>query len=136
LLCVLKDIGGYQQDFLRQCAAELSYTPEQLSSPQFYFAVAQKHTEIVGFYALNVAEENNVELEALFVEPSFIGIGIGTKLLKDAVNYLKQRGAVKLLIQGDPNATAFYQRNGGKLIGQLCSRSIPGRSLPLFEMSI
>ena len=127
---------GYDQDFLRQCAAELSYTPEQLSSPLSYFAVAEKNMQIVGFYGLNFGENSTAELEALFVEPDSIGLGIGKMLLSDAIRILKQRGAEKLLIQGDPNATAFYQRNGGKLIGQLASRSVPGRSLPLFEINV
>ncbi|MFT5674113.1 MAG: N-acetylglutamate synthase-like GNAT family acetyltransferase [Paraglaciecola sp.] len=127
---------GYDQEFLRQCTVELSYTPEQLSSPRFYFAVAENNTQIVGFYGLNLCENSTTELEALFVEPASIGLGIGKMLLSDALHTLKQRGAEKLLIQGDPNATEFYQRNGGKLIGQLASHSIPGRNLPLFEINV
>ena len=57
-------------------------------------------------------------------------------LFNNAVGYLKQRGAKKLHIQADPNAADFYLRNGAKLIGQLASGSIPGRTLPLFEVNI
>jgi GNAT superfamily N-acetyltransferase len=136
LALLSKGHWGYGEDFLRQCADELTYPPEQLSTSRFYFAVALRKTKIVGFYGLHFGENSTYELEALFVEPDSIGRGIGKMLLNDAIDHLKQRGADKLLIQGDPNAAEFYQGNGGKLIGQLASHSIPGRSLPLFEINI
>ena len=44
-----KGYWGYDEDFLRQCEMELTYTPEQLGSPEFYFALAQKEANIAGF---------------------------------------------------------------------------------------
>lgn len=131
-----KGYWGYDADFLRQCEMELTYTPDQLDSAEHYFAVAQKQASIVGFYALNFSNESKIELTALFIEPHFIGQGIGEMLLNHAINCLKQRGSEKLHIQSDPNAADFYLRNGGKLIGQLASGSISGRTLPLFEIKI
>jgi N-acetylglutamate synthase-like GNAT family acetyltransferase len=127
---------GYSEEFLQRCKEELSYSEQQLRSDAYYFAVAQSDEEILGFYALDYSHKNYAELEALFVEPEAIGVGIGKQLMKAACQQARLNGAKLLRIQGDPNATKFYQASGGKLVGQLASLSIPGRMLPIFEVTL
>jgi GNAT superfamily N-acetyltransferase len=100
-----------------------------------YFAAVEGDV-ITGFYALKSLSDDDYELEALFVAPGHIGTGIGRALITHAKHTLSQRGAARLIIQGDPNATPFYVAAGGRQIGSRESGSIPGRHLPLFEIEI
>lgn len=128
---------GYSTDFLASCKEELLYTPSQLLSLICCFNVAQiKNHHIVGFFGLNFLGDEQVELEALFVEPEFIGQGWGKKLLNSAVEVAKVHQAKKIKIQSDPFAENFYLANGAVKIGELGSHSIPGRFLPLLEINL
>lgn len=131
-----KAYWGYSKEFLESCRNELSYSQEDLSNSENYFAVAEIENRIVGFYALIPYEKHNLELEALFVDPEFIRKGIGKALLKDAEKIAVQKGVYELIIQGDPFAEKFYVESGCKKIGEKESLSIPGRFLPLFKLSL
>jgi GNAT superfamily N-acetyltransferase len=87
-------------------------------------------------YALEQLSPTEVELEALFVRPFFIGKGYGRALMEHAKHKAAEMGATSLIIQGDPNAERFYQAAGGKLVGKRKSESIRGRLLPVFEIDL
>jgi len=98
--------------------------------------VAERNGEIAGFYALEKISANAFELEALFVEPEYIGSGVGRRLIQHALSIVAARSGTVLSIQGDPNAERFYLAAGAKLVGSRESESVPGRFLPLFEITI
>jgi len=75
-----------------------------------------------------------LELVALFVTPARIGTGMGRRLMAHAVEAARERGAARIVIQGDPNVAPFYLAGGAERIGERESCSIPGRCLPLFEI--
>lgn len=127
---------GYSQNFLDSCRSELTVDPAQIGSDSYQYFAAVEGDVIIGFYALERLSDDDYELEALFVDPGHIGTGIGRALIKHATRMLSQRGAARLIIQGDPNATQFYVAAGGRQIGARESASIPGRHLPLFEIEI
>jgi GNAT superfamily N-acetyltransferase len=91
---------------------------------------------IVGFYALVRQSRTEYELDALFVEPAFIGKGFGRLLVEHAKSVASTMGGTKLIIQGDPNAERFYLAMGGVLTGRKESGSIPGRFLPTFSVDL
>ena len=127
---------GYSQDFLDACRSELTVSASRVGTDDYQCFAALEDDLIVGFYTLEIVSAGNYELEALFVEPSHIGSGVGRSLIQHAVRSLSERGAKRLTIQGDPNATAFYVAAGARQVGTRESGSIPGRSLPLFEIDI
>ena len=127
---------GYSREFIQSCENELTYEPSQLESSKSYFAVAQRGSDIVGFYSLEVLSARQFELVALFVEPKHIGTGVGRDLMRHALNAVAVRSGESLLIQGDPNAEKFYIAAGARRIGARESGSIPGRFLPLFEIPV
>ena len=127
---------GYSPQFIEACRVELSYQEEQLHSTHMHFAVLESADAIIGFYALAHQNAEIMELEALFVEPRFIGRGFGRLLMEDAKSVAAARGAKLLVIQGDPNTEPFYLAAGGVRTGTRESASIPGRYLPLFEVSL
>lgn len=131
-----KAYWGYPDDFMQACREELTYTPEQLAASPIYFAVAEHRGTIAGFYALAAMDDDAVELEALFVEPEWIGAGIGRGLLAHARERARQLGRSRMVVQSDPHAEAFYVQAGGVAVGTRESASIPGRRLKLFAMAL
>ena len=131
-----KAYWGYTDEFMAACHDELTYTPEQICAPQFTFYVCAIDDSIIGFHALQRLSANNMELEALFVEPSHIGKGIGRKLIEHAKDHARQLGASSLVIQGDPNARKFYLAAGAVHSGSRESSSIAGRQLPVFTVDL
>jgi len=129
-----KAIWGYDASFMQACEKELSYSAENILAPNYHFYVAKKQNDVLGFYALQALSETQAELEALFVEPEWIGKGIGRALIQHAIGFTKNQGWNSLIIQGDPHAENFYRAAGGKNIGERESDSIPGRYLPVFEI--
>jgi GNAT superfamily N-acetyltransferase len=127
---------GYPPEFIEACRAELSYREEQLRSRHMRFFILENDGIVIGFYALALQSGQTVELEALFVEPRFIGQGFGRVLIEDAKSVASALGATLLIIQGDPNAERFYLAAGGVLSGTRESGSIPGRLLPTFEVRL
>jgi GNAT superfamily N-acetyltransferase len=126
----------YSAEFLAKVRDELSYQSEQIDSPDMRFAIAEVDGTPMGFYSLKLLPSSEIELDSLFVEPGFIGKGVGRKLIEHAKFVAVQLGATRMIIQGDPNAERFYVAAGGVLTGTRESGSIPGRLLPTFAIDL
>ncbi len=131
-----KALWGYTSEFMESCREELTVTPDKILDERFDYRVVVMGNDVVGYYALESRSEKEFELEALFVEPSQIGKGLGRLLVEHAIGNVASKGGDTLLIQGDPNATDFYTAVGAEHIGFRESGSIPGRVLPLFQLAI
>ena len=131
-----KAYWGYTKEFMEACRQELTVTSDEIDSPSLHYVVAECGKKIVGFYEIAHIADSEYELEALFVEPKHIGMGIGRTLMSHAKNTVKERGGRTLVIQGDPNAEKFYRAAGGELTGKRESYSIPGRFLPVFTIGL
>ncbi len=127
---------GYSREFLEACRSELAVDESRIGTEDYSCFVAHTEDTIIGFYTLERLSARCFELEALFVEPEHIGKGVGRRLIQHVFRNLTERRARRLIIQGDPNATAFYIAVGGRQIGTRESASIAGRQLPLFEIAI
>jgi Acetyltransferase (GNAT) family. len=100
------------------------------------FFVLETAQRVVGFYALKRLSEAETELEAMFVEPAFIGSGCGRQLMEHAKAVAAALGAKQLIIQSDPYAERFYAAAGGVVTGTRESASIPGRYLPTLAIDL
>ena len=129
-----KAYWGYSEAFMTACHAELTYCAKYIAAQPVFVAESQK--KILGFYALEQTKPGQAELEALFVDPNYIGQGIGRALMEHAKQQAWALGVRELLIQGDPHAAKFYQAAGGQLIGKRESDSVKGRYLPLFRIAL
>ncbi len=76
------------------------------------------------------------ELEALFVDPPFIGTGVGAALFLAFRVAAVHAGFSLVRIEADPNAVGFYEHQGAVIVGETPSGSIPGRMLPLLELDL
>ncbi len=131
-----KAYWGYSEDFMESCRQELTIIPDQIQDPQFHFVVAETIDKIVGFYGVEQLSPIQFELEALFVKPEYMGLGIGRALITNAKDYVAACGGKSLIIQGDPHAEGFYRTVGATRIGERESSSIPGRFLPIFWLEV
>ncbi len=127
---------GYSPSFLEACRAEL--TLDQATAE--HTRVVEVDGRLAGFYLLTPVKAGRApgrgELSMLFVDPEFIGSGVGRVLAEDARRVAGAQGWTHLLIASDPQAVDFYVRMGAEQIGEQLSESIPGRSLPLLELPV
>ena len=109
---------GYPASFLDRCRGELTVTPEDLENETAHYVVAETDGVVTGFYGVTQTDGESCELEALFVEPSLIGTGIGRLLLQNALQEAFNRGGSALVVQSDPNAGLRGARNRASTIRQ------------------
>ncbi len=131
-----KAYWGYPADFMEACRAELAVSADEISGGDRRHVVAELDARVVGFYALAASPEMTFELDALFVDPDWIGMGIGRTLIRHALTAVAEAGGCAMMVQGDPNAEPFYRAVGGVPSGTRESGSIPGRFLPLFRFPV
>jgi len=127
---------GYSEEFLAACHEELTLTSAQIAAPRFFCHVCLSDERPIAFYSLEIISTKIAELDALFVEPDYIGKGIGKMLVHHAREQAGRLGIVKMIVQGDPHAEHFYTAIGAVPCGTRESGSIPGRQLPLFKIKL
>lgn len=125
---------GYSIEFMNACRKELTLSPEFIKNNKS--VIATNNDRVAGFYSLVKISQIDVELWFLFVDPDFVGLGLGNMLLQNAKEHALQNGFKTMIIQADPNASKFYLKAGAVQIGDRESDSIPGRFLPLLEMEL
>ena len=85
--------------------------------------VAEMDGRAVGFAAM-VAEDCNLELDGLFVEPDMWGRGIGAALVDVAAHEARRQG-MALMVVANAAAREFYERCGFSLEGPAETRFGP-----------
>ena len=132
-----KAYWGYSEEFMTACKQELRGNGNMICNKNSLYVIAEDNGVIAGFYALGNVSSANIDLDLLFVEPEYIGSGIGRTLIENAKQRAIRFGGRTLHIQGDPNAASFYYlAMGAELTGQRESASIPGRYLPVFSIKL
>jgi GNAT superfamily N-acetyltransferase len=133
-LCVRsKAVWGYDAAFMTACRAELTLRPDEFQHT--YLQVAERDSTVVGLAQIKVTGRD-ADLLKLFVEPALLGSGIGRLLFEWATARARGLGAVRMTIEADPGAAAFYERMGACHAGFAPSQSIPGRMLPCMRMEL
>ena len=112
------------------CEAELTLTRDHLIHDRVVLARDAAET-LVGVAHVSAGVEGCF-LEKLFVDPPWMGQGVGALLYAWALQAAHELGAKELIIDSDPGAAGFYQRQGAVAAGTVPSGSIPGRRLPRF----
>jgi GNAT superfamily N-acetyltransferase len=73
-------------------------------------------------------------LEDLWVEPEAMGRGVGTKLFQLAAERARDLGASRMEWEAEPNAVGFYEKMGGRLVGERVSSW--GRTLSVMGVDL
>ncbi len=131
-----KAYWGYSPEFMLAFDEELTFNDEDLGDERTLFRVGTYDKQICSFYALRFDLDDEVEMTALFVEPTMLGKGLGRRLFKHAVKKARKRGAKKMMIHSDPYAEKFYIKMGAVKVGDVPSRSVDGREIPLLEYTL
>ena len=118
---------------MEQCREELTITAGYIQSCEVYVAILAQ--QIVGFYGLTVEESNGV-LDYLYVSPDLLKQGIGRELWKHLLQTAKSLDVKTISIDAEPNAENFYLAMGAERIGMTPSGSIPGRLIPLLQLTV
>lgn len=133
----------YPQEFFVIWQQELTITPEYIAANDVF--LYEKDTAIVAYYSLvelpedillaDILLESGFWLEHMFVEPEYIGRGIGRELFGHCRNILELCGVAKLKVLADPCAQKFYEKMGCRFIENYPS-TIVGRTTPYMEYSL
>ncbi|MGI9274068.1 MAG: GNAT family N-acetyltransferase [Endozoicomonas sp.] len=89
--------------------------------------VAEENGEILGHVALSPVRINGEDLNwfglgPVAVFPVMQGKGVGSKLIRAALEQLQQQGAAGFVVMGDP---AYYQRFGFRHIEEIVFPGVP-----------
>ena len=127
-----KSHWGYDLDRVRQWAAAGDFSPRSLRHREIY--VADVSGRPIGWMALQ--PRNDVcWLDDLWVEPAWIGKGIGSRLFDHAVRRALHLGATRVEWEAEPKAVGFYEKMGGRYVRD----SEPnqwGRVIPVMAMEL
>jgi len=113
---------------MEACREALTLKPEDLLREQVW--LAEDGGRITGYYVLSVAEQKGL-LDALFVEPEWIGTGTGSALWRHMTDTAVRLGVGEVWIHSDPHAADFYRKMGAEQAGEVPSTVFPDRQLPL-----
>jgi GNAT superfamily N-acetyltransferase len=106
---------GYEREMVREWADGLDLTPGSPRWPELY--VADAEGEVVGWVGLLPAGALCV-LDDLWVDPAWIGRGVGARLFRFAMARARELGAQRMEWGSDPNAVGFYERMGAHQLGE------------------
>jgi GNAT superfamily N-acetyltransferase len=108
-----KSHWGYDRARVEEWALGGDFEPESLRKRLLY--VAEVEGRPVGWAALIPRGEVGW-LEDLWVEPAWIGRGLGRILFERVAAEARQRGARRLEWEAEPNAAGFYEHLGGAYV--------------------
>jgi predicted GNAT family N-acyltransferase len=129
-LCVrAKAHWGYDPEFMALCKPGVQLKQADLETSE---VVGAYNAETLVGVAQLVPGDDAFLLDKLFVEPHWIGFGIGRQLFLWCVEKARQSGGQKIVIESDPFAEPIYLAFGCRKVGEAWSEST-GRSLPLLE---
>jgi N-acetylglutamate synthase-like GNAT family acetyltransferase len=104
---------GYELELVEEWALTGDFEPERLAERLVY--VAEREGEAIGWAAL-VPRGEVGWLEDLWIEPRWIGHGVGRLLFEHVAATARELGARRLEWEAEPNARGFYERMGGAYV--------------------
>jgi len=122
-----KQYWGYERERVGQWAATLDYSGKEVH-------VAEAGGEAVAYAVLGGSGETAI-LDELWVEPEWIGKGVGSRLFQFVAGRAAERGASRLEWESDPNAVGFYERLGARYVRD-SEPSEWGRILPVMGIEL
>jgi GNAT superfamily N-acetyltransferase len=99
---------GYDRDLVRSWAEGLTFGSDRERW------VAELDGEVVAWAALAAPADGIAVLDDLWVDPAWIGRGLGARLFRLAADRARELGAARLEWGAEPNAVGFYEKLGGR----------------------
>ena len=102
---------GYEPQRVRDWADRGDFDPGTLE--QLALFVAEADGRAIGWASVEPRGET-AWLADLWVEPEWIGKGVGTALFRRTVDHARESGARVLEWEAEPNALGFYEKMGAR----------------------
>jgi N-acetylglutamate synthase-like GNAT family acetyltransferase len=106
----------YPESWIAKWKPDLTITAEFIADNEVFVAVHDEQT--IGCCAL-LLSNSTAELEHMWIDPRFMGSGVGRALFFHAKRRAQELGANLIELSADPNAEKFYERMGAKRVGQV-----------------
>jgi len=127
-----KSHWGYELDRVRQWAATGDFSADGLREKEVY--VAEAEGRAIAWAAL-IPRGELIWLDDLWVEPEWIGKGIGSLLFRHAVERAIRLGGKQLEWEAEPNAVGYYEKLGGRYLRD-SEPSLWGRVIPVMGVDL
>jgi GNAT superfamily N-acetyltransferase len=101
---------GYDRDFVRSWAQGLTFASAQERW------VAEVDGEIVAWAGVVAPADGVAVLDDLWVDPAWLGQGLGGRLFRLAADRARELGAKRLEWGAERNALGFYEKMGGRFL--------------------
>lgn len=125
-----KKFWGYSDELMNLWKSDLEISNQYILENKVV-KVFEKN-RLLGFFAIKLDGELNAELDHLWLKPENIKRNYGRQIFKHIIENLANEGFSKMTLIAEPNATGFYQKMNGKIIGKFQSK-ISGRFLDIYE---
>lgn len=102
---------GYDHERVREWAAGGDFSPTGLRTKDVH--VAEAGGRAIAWASL-IPKGEVVWLDDMWVEPEWIGKGIGSLLFRHCVERAAELGGTTMEWEAEPNAVGFYERLGGR----------------------
>ena len=122
---------GYEPERVREWADRGDFGRETLERLALFVAEAEGRTIA---WASVESREQAAWLADLWVEPAWIGKGVGTLLFHRAADHARTSGAHVLEWEAEPNALGFYEKMGARRLRD--STSEWGRTLSVMGVDL
>lgn len=127
-----KSHWGYDLERVQQWAAMGDFSADGLCEKEVYLAEAEGRA--VAWAAL-IPRGELVLLVDLWVEPEWIGKGIGSLLFRHTVERAIRLGGKQLEWEAEPHAVGFYEKLGGRYLRD-SEPSEWGRVIPVMGVDL
>lgn len=127
-----KSYWGYSSSFLEDFMTHWGVKKRYLYTNEVILFEAKN--ELIGLFAFKMDMENTPELDLFFVNPTYIGKGVGRSMWQQALFHARHHGWSEFKIITDPHAEQFYKHMGAQTTGIF--ESFPGRLVPRMTMHL
>lgn len=128
-----KAFWPYPESFLEAVRPLLQLDASDIAESEVWVLDADDHP--VGWHRVTLHGQR-AELEDLWLEPAWIGTGMGRILFEHAAGLARSHGASRLEWDAEPYAEGFYRAMGGIEIGRSASAAVEGRTLPRMRLAL
>jgi GNAT superfamily N-acetyltransferase len=127
-----KAFWGYELDKVKEWADHGDLSPAQFCELTVF--VAQAGERAIGWSSFEPRGEL-WWLADLWIEPAWIGKGVGARLFRHGARHAQREGAKRLEWEADPNSIGFYEKMGARYLRD-SEQSEWGRTLTVMGVEL
>ncbi|MEM1406764.1 MAG: GNAT family N-acetyltransferase, partial [Bacteroidota bacterium] len=105
-----KAYWGYAKEQLDEWHDDLLISEKYIENNEVF--LTKKNDRIICCYYFKIIYYSTVKLDNIFIQPKYIGKGLGTILMEDFLYRMKESQITVVTLDSEPNANQFYQKFG------------------------